>query len=86
MGLIDAERDWTDFPLWPDAHYCQAIPKARFDELIQEIAEWLYGYNNSPGIIYRRLKPKIISYLKSDPKALVRKGFYFTKKLLDRKR
>jgi anaerobic magnesium-protoporphyrin IX monomethyl ester cyclase len=81
LGLVDPEQDWTDFPLWPDAHYCPQIPPERFDSLVREIADWCWAHNNSWPVLLRRLRPKISSVLRSDPKALLPRGWRFLRNL-----
>lgn len=84
-GMVDPDRDWSDFPLWPDAHYCEGIERERFDELVREIAHWCWEHNNSWPVLLRRMRPKVISILKSDPAALGPKAMHFIKSLVARR-
>lgn len=40
-GLLPADPDWRNFPLWPDAHYADAIPPDEFTGLVWEISDYL---------------------------------------------
>jgi len=42
LGMVPPHADWTDFPLWPDAYYCNMIDHEEFDALAWEMAEYLF--------------------------------------------
>ncbi len=77
MGLITVEPDWNDFPLWPDAYFVKNIKREQFDKKVEEIARWLYGYNNSLSVRLKRSRQHLIFLLKNDPVLLIKKSLAY---------
>ncbi|MBF0539302.1 MAG: B12-binding domain-containing radical SAM protein [Nitrospirae bacterium] len=77
LGLITSIPDWNDFPLWPDAYFVKNIPREQFDPLVEEIARWLYRYNNSLPTRLKRSRQHILFLLKNDPVMLIKKTFEY---------
>ncbi len=75
LGLVSAHADWSDFPFWPDTHYMVNMSKDDFAKRAVEIAKWVFQYNNSLKIRFRRKKHLLMFYLKNDPASLI-KEFY----------
>ncbi|MBF0606115.1 MAG: B12-binding domain-containing radical SAM protein [Magnetococcales bacterium] len=75
LGLISGTPDWNDFPLWPDAYFVKDIDRQQFDQRVEEIARWLYAYNNSLTVRLRRSRQHLLFLLKNDPAMLLKKTF-----------
>ncbi|KJU81607.1 radical SAM domain-containing protein [Candidatus Magnetobacterium bavaricum] len=73
LGLITGTPNWNDFPLWPDAWFVKDIDRQEFDPLVEEIARWLYAYNNSLSVRLRRSRQQVMFLLKNDPAMLLKK-------------
>ncbi len=73
MGLVPESPDWSAFPFWPDAHYAGMMARGEFDAKAVEIAEWLYGRNNSFRYKWRRNRQYIMSLAANDPMEAARK-------------
>ncbi|MBF0318144.1 MAG: radical SAM protein, partial [Nitrospirae bacterium] len=73
LGLITGTPDWNNFPLWPDAYFVKDIVRQEFDRQVEEIARWLYAYNNSLPVRLRRSRQHVAFLLKHDPVMLLRK-------------
>jgi radical SAM superfamily enzyme YgiQ (UPF0313 family) len=65
LGMVSPNADWTDFPLWPDAYYCNKMTPAEFDALAWEIAK--YTFKKQDGLISRFKRN--IPLLVKNPKA-----------------
>jgi radical SAM superfamily enzyme YgiQ (UPF0313 family) len=73
MGLVPEDADWNEFPFWPDAHYMKYVGREEFTRYANEMARWVYEYNNSLGAKYRRSKQQLLFLLKNDPVYLGKK-------------
>lgn len=78
-GLIPQNPDWNNFSFWPDAHYVSNISKEDFTDYVNMIARWLFGWNNSFKVKFRRNKHHIVFLLKNDPAFLLKKIYRFIK-------
>lgn len=67
MGVIPKGADWADFPLWPDSHFAVKMTPEEFLAKCNEIAEYVYKYNNSFPTYFRKVAPKVLTLLKKDP-------------------
>ena len=65
LGMIPTNADWTNFPLWPDAYYCNKMNNAEFDALASEMANYLF--KKQEGLINRFKRN--IPLLAKNPKA-----------------
>ncbi len=79
LGLIEQSPDWSRFPYWPDAHYVKDIEAQQFNEIVERIASFVFRYNNSPQVLYRRLKPKFLAAIKTDPISLIKRAYSMVK-------
>lgn len=78
-GLIPKNPNWNNFPFWPDAHYVSNISREDFTKYANTIAKWLFNWNNSLKIKFRRNKHFILFMIKNDPGFLLKKGYQFIK-------
>lgn len=67
MGVVPKSANWADFPLWPDSHFAVKMTPEEFLIKCNEIAAYVYKYNNSFPAYFRRVAPKVLSLLKKDP-------------------
>lgn len=78
-GLIPQNPDWNNFLFWPDAHYASNIGKEDFTAYVNMIARWLFKWNNSFSVKFRRNRHHIVFLLKNDPAFLLKKIYRFNK-------
>ncbi len=70
LGVVGADEDWRDFPLWPDRRFVTAMSPTEFDHLATAIAEYIFKRNESFSGKLRRALP----LLRRNPKAFFRKA------------
>lgn len=75
MGVVEKDADWSNFPLWPDRNFAVNIDPESFNDKVNEIAEWVYKYNASFYSYFRKIRPKIASLIRKDPKYLFYRSF-----------
>lgn len=84
LGLLEEPIDYTRFPLWPDAHFMNNMAPQEFNELIEEISQYVFTYNRSRTALLRRARPEILQLLRTDRRVLFQKAFRFIKRRLVR--
>lgn len=70
MGVVAKDENWNNYHLWPDRHFAMHMDSEEFKRKCNEMAEWIYNYNNTFYSRYRKVKPKVLVLCKRDPKFL----------------
>jgi len=47
MKLVSENADWNNFAFWPDAHFVKNISPEKFTLMVNEMASWIFHYNNN---------------------------------------
>lgn len=85
MGLIERDADWNNFQLWPDQHFALPMDPNVFTQKCNEMAAWIYKYNNRLYSRFRKVKPKAVALYKRDPRFLFYRLMKHAKERLVRK-
>lgn len=74
LGLVSKDADWSNFRFWPDNHFMANMSREEFLAKATEIGKWVYVYNNSYSVKFRKLKSLIWFYILNDPGMLIKKA------------
>lgn len=77
LGLVAKDADWSNFRFWPDSHFMINMTREDFLVKATEIGKWVYAYNNSFPVKFRKLKALIWFYILNDPGTLVKKAVHY---------
>ena len=77
LGLVSKDIDWSDFRFWPDNHFMINMKREDFIVKATEIGKWVYMYNNSLPVKFRKIKSLLWFYILNDPGTLVKKAFHY---------
>ena len=83
LELIRRDPDWSQFRFWPDNHFMKYMNPEEFNARAIEIGNWVYTYNNSFAVKFRKVKALIWFYILHDPFELVRKTAHYLKRRWD---
>jgi len=77
LGIVSKDVDWSNFVFWPDNFFMKNMTPERFMEKATEVGKWVFAYNNSFSVKFKKLKALSWFYLKNDPAMFAAKAFHY---------